>query len=105
MREIRVELTRPFGHYLLRVARLPIPPSAHDFWDCKYMVFFGNSQIYLRFLDYVDNWLNIYGQSFFRIPCEGAEGEGCDGEVEAKVKVFQVRGGPVEAGVKQVGAK
>ena len=28
VRGIRVELTRPYGHYLLRVARLPIPPLA-----------------------------------------------------------------------------
>ena len=41
VREIRVELTRPCGHYLLRVARLPIPPSAHSrIRDCKYTHFF-----------------------------------------------------------------
>ena len=39
VREIRVELTRPFGHYLLRVARLPIPPSAR-LWIAKVQSFF-----------------------------------------------------------------
>ncbi len=27
--EMRLELTRPNGHYPLKVARLPIPPSGH----------------------------------------------------------------------------
>ena len=27
--KMRVELTRPIGHYPLKVARLPIPPPGH----------------------------------------------------------------------------
>ena len=28
--KMRVELTRPIGHYPLKVARLPIPPPGHE---------------------------------------------------------------------------
>ena len=46
VREIRVELTRPFGHYLLRVARLPIPPSAHVFLGLQIYTLFLKLQKY-----------------------------------------------------------
>ncbi len=49
VREIRVELTRPFGHYLLRVARLPIPPSARLSGLQRYEDF-SNLQIFSLFL-------------------------------------------------------
>ena len=32
---MRLELTRPNGHYPLKVARLPIPPSGHLMRACK----------------------------------------------------------------------
>lgn len=41
VRENRVELSCPYGHYLLRVARLPIPPPAQDYA--------ANIQILLKF--------------------------------------------------------
>ena len=49
--------------------------------------------------------LNNNGQVHFRLPGWGADGEGGDGEAELEVKVPEVRGGPVETGVLEAGAK
>ena len=46
--EMRIELTRPNGHYPLKVARLPIPPPGQGvlFWksDAKLRIFSQTSK-------------------------------------------------------------
>ena len=38
VKEMRLELTRPNGHYPLKVARLPIPPLLHNYAKQHYSV-------------------------------------------------------------------
>ena len=40
MKRLRLELTRPNGHYPLKVARLPIPPSLHSCSVSQILVWF-----------------------------------------------------------------
>ena len=71
VREIRVELTRPFGHYLLRVARLPIPPSARSSGLQRYEDFSNlqifNLVLYPSIVDQDDEFLLLFcGPAYLR---------------------------------------
>ena len=87
VRRIRVELTRHFWHYLLRVARLPISPPAPQKW----------MQRYKRFLNLKVFFSNYYIKRHCSLPIIDFENHIGLGIIYLDADILQIFGIPVIA--------